>query len=161
MAYTPEKLTARLIAEGNKTEKFFRDLPSGAWERQIYADGEHWQVRQVLSHLAQAEDAMLRLMKSIREGSEGVPEGFDLDAYNERKVKEIDSFAEKDVLQVFIEARGRTIEWVAGLSPDDLQREGRHPFLGVAALEEIIKLMYRHAQIHQRDIRKLLVAGDR
>ena len=45
---------------------------------------------------------------------------------------------------------------VAHMTPEDLPKVGRHPFLGAAPLEDIIKLLYRHNQIHQRDVRRLL-----
>ena len=159
MTYTPEKLAARLSSEGQKTEDFFSHLPDKVWELQVYADGEHGQVRQVLSHLAQAEGSILRLLKSIMGGSGGTPEDFDLDAYNERKVKEIEMQDAAGLVRAFREARRQTVEWVSALRAEDLQRTGRHPFLGLASLEEIIKLMYRHTQLHQRDIRKLMRAG--
>jgi hypothetical protein len=45
--------------------------------------------------------------------------------------------------------------FVAGLSEADLQKTGRHPFLGETSLAEMIKMVYRHNQIHYRDLRKL------
>jgi hypothetical protein len=42
------------------------------------------------------------------------------------------------------------------MQPADLERIGRHPFLGVAPLVEMIKLVYRHNGIHIRDARKLV-----
>jgi hypothetical protein len=35
-----------------------------------------------------------------------------------------------------------------------LLHQGRHPFLGRAPLSEIIKIIYRHNQIHLREIRQ-------
>ncbi len=37
---------------------------------------------------------------------------------------------------------------VASISQADLTEEGRHPYLGVAPLTDMIKLIYRHNQIH-------------
>jgi hypothetical protein len=45
---------------------------------------------------------------------------------------------------------------VAEMDNNDLEIQGRHPFLGVAPLSDIIKLIYRHNQIHIREIRKTL-----
>jgi hypothetical protein len=36
----------------------------------------------------------------------------------------------------------------------DLAKLGRHPFLGITSLEDIIKMVYRHNQIHMREIRR-------
>ena len=62
------------------------------------------------------------------------------------------------ILQRFMERRGETIQMILALSDSDLATEGRHPWLGVVPIEEMIKLMYRHNQIHQRDIRKTLTS---
>jgi len=45
---------------------------------------------------------------------------------------------------------------VSQFDDPDLEKSGRHPWLGMAQVEEIIKLMYRHNQIHQREIREAL-----
>jgi hypothetical protein len=42
------------------------------------------------------------------------------------------------------------------MQPADLANTGRHPFLGWVAVEDIIKMLYRHDQIHLRDLRRLL-----
>ena len=49
--------------------------------------------------------------------------------------------------------RQATIKKVRALPDQDLGKMGRHPYLGVASLADIIKLIYRHNQIHQRDFR--------
>ncbi len=64
----------------------------------------------------------------------------------------------EELLQRFIQERQALTERVRQMKPEDLLRMGRHPFLGVAPLGEIIKLVYRHNVIHQRDVRKLLQA---
>ena len=45
---------------------------------------------------------------------------------------------------------------VAGLTPADLDRRGRHPWLGEADLRSVLKLLYRHPMIHLRDVRAAL-----
>ena len=62
------------------------------------------------------------------------------------------------LLAQYEELRRSNANLVSRMQPEDLARVGRHPFLGVASLEEIIKLLYRHNQIHQRDIRRALSA---
>jgi hypothetical protein len=42
------------------------------------------------------------------------------------------------------------------MSQNDLERIGRNPFLGEVPLVEIVKLIYRHNQIHLRDLKRLL-----
>ena len=38
----------------------------------------------------------------------------------------------------------------------DLERSGNDPYLGETSLSEMIKLTYRHLQIHLRDVRERL-----
>jgi hypothetical protein len=59
------------------------------------------------------------------------------------------------LIDQFKRLRQETIELVLNMNTSDLEKQGRHPFFGMAALEDIIKLIYRHGQIHLRDIRKL------
>ena len=79
-----------------------------------------------------------------------------IDAYNQRKVAQLEKASTEELLNSYKLARLKNVEIVSRLQPEDLQRTGRHPFLGVATLEDIIKLIYRHNQIHLRDVRKLL-----
>ncbi len=152
-----KKLVERLRAEGEKTEAFFRELTPEQLARVIYTDGAEWRVHDVLAHITQAEDSVRRLIEGIVQGrSPGAPEDFDLDGYNRRKVKELSALSREELLREFRTRRERTIAMVAAFSEGDLAKEGRHPFLGWAKVEDMLKLMYRHIQIHQRDIRKLL-----
>jgi hypothetical protein len=63
------------------------------------------------------------------------------------------------MITAFEETRAATLSVIESLSDSDLDRQGRHPWLGVAELEKIIKLIYRHNMLHQRDIQKALESG--
>lgn len=156
MTMTVDEIAARLADEGEKTTGFFRALPAEAWQQVLYTDGEHWSIHQTLVHIVQAEDSVSRLIQGIVKGNDGAPEGFDLDSYNHKKVREMMGLSPDYLLPLFSERRAKTVSMVQQLQDSDLDREGRHPFLGVAPVEEMLKLMYRHTQLHQRDIRKFL-----
>jgi hypothetical protein len=98
----------------------------------------------------------VRLIQNILGGGDGAPEGFNIDAYNERKVSVLQGMPPERLLAEFKGCRASTISLVARLAPEDLARRGRHPWLGVTEVGEIIKLLSLHTQIHQRDIRKIL-----
>ena len=153
---TPEQLAERLRSEGEKTAQFFLSIPPEKWSEQTYTDGEHWNIHQILTHITQAEESVLRLVKHVIGGGAGSPEDFDLDGYNHRKVREKQDEDPDNLIAMFSERRAQTTAYVAQLDEVDLQKTGRHPFLGHAPVEEMLKLMYRHTQLHQRDIRKLL-----
>jgi hypothetical protein len=156
MPETPERLSRRLAEECIKTIQFFSNLTNEQWERTLYVDGAQWTVRQVLAHFAITEAGIRTLMQNILRGGEGVSPEFNINIYNERKVDELGVVAPEELLTRFQTERQITIDWLIGLGEDELLKTGRHPWLGIAPLEEMIQLLYRHNQIHQRDIRKLL-----
>ncbi|HLF87322.1 MAG TPA: DinB family protein [Anaerolineales bacterium] len=154
--FNPAELANRLQFEGEKTVEFFKTIPVDKWNEQAYTDGEHWNIHQILTHITQAEDSVSRLVAHVVSGRGGVPVDFDLDGYNQRKVKEMQEDSPENLIALFAERRARTVSFTAKLKDTDLQKTGRHPFLGIAPVEDMLKLMYRHTQLHQRDIRKLL-----
>ena len=156
MSDTPDFLAERMRAESEKTVEFFTALSPESWEQSIYTDGSCWAVRQVLAHFVSTEAAFGRLIENILAGGSGAPEEFDINAYNERKVASLQHVAPPELLLQFSRLRQRNIEVVSKMSQANLALQGRHPFLGMTELVEIIKLLYRHNQIHQRDIRKHL-----
>jgi hypothetical protein len=149
-------LSERLFKEGQRTIEFFRALKSDQWDRIVYTSGPQWSARDVLAHFVSSEDGYRLLVEDILTGGRGASEDFDIDEYNDEKLAGLDGFSRVALMERFVELRQRTVDLVAGLEQDDLGRSGRHPFLGVAPLADIIKLIYRHNQIHQRDLRKVL-----
>ncbi len=158
MSETSTFLASRLRTEGEKSAEFFRQLASGDWQKTIYTDGETWTLHEVLAHFVTAEISLCRLVENIAGGGPGSAEDFDLDAYNSRKVASLKEAAPQDLIAQYLDNRQQTAAVVEGLSPTDLERTGRHPFLGIAPLAEIIKIIYRHNQIHQREVRAALQA---
>ena len=149
-----DRILNRLSSGGEKTLAFFEEIRPEIWPLEVYSDGASWTVLEILKHLVDAETSIRRLVEDILKGGDGVPEGFDLDRYNESKVRKIGERSPTDLLEEFSTARAATVSLVTKMSPADFQQEGRHPFLGIASVEDILKLMYTHTQIHQRDIRR-------
>lgn len=156
MADTPQHLQARLTGEAEKTLAFFRELPDESWQQVIYTEGSCWTVLQVLAHFVATEESIHRLVKNILAGGPGAPEDFNIDAYNERKVAALNEAKPDELMQQFSIHRQNNASLVASMAQDDLAKTGRHPFFGFASLADIIKLLYRHTQIHLREIRKVL-----
>lgn len=156
MPDTPEYLAARLRSEGEKTARFFRDLPFDTWSHSIYSEGEQWNVLQIMAHLTGAESGIADLIRNIVSGGEGSPEDFDLNTYNQRRVNKMAAQTMEELIVEFTRRRESSAVLVEGLTAEDLKCVGRHPWFGKTSVEEIIKILYRHNQIHQREIRKAL-----
>lgn len=156
MPETPAFLAERLKTEGEKTAALFASLTDAQWQATVYTEGAAWSVRHVLAHFVMAEKSFIKLFARIRDGGPGVPEDFDLDRQNAKHQQEVEALSPQELLQQFKAVRAEMIAFVASLRADDLEIRGRHPFLGVTTLAEMIKLVYRHNQIHARDLRGAL-----
>ena len=152
---TPERLADQLILEGEKSFEFFRQLSPEQYELQVYADGSAWTVHEILVHFVSAEREFGRLIWDVLTGGEGAPEEFDLDQFNELEVNGKVAGNPTDLLNQYENHRRSNSQLVADMRAEDLERLGRHPYLGVVPLEEIIQMIYLHNKIHQRDIRRI------
>ena len=154
-----QQLADSLEAEGRKTLDFFRDLAPGQWEVQVYADGPAWKVHDLLAHFTEVEGSILRLVHSVIKGSSGVAEDFSVDRWNAEHTAELSPQNRESLLDEFANRRAITVALVRELSDADLEKRGRHPFLGDTEIKHMVRLMYLHLQGHQRDIRRALKAA--
>src|SRR5574341_413165 len=155
MSETSE-LAAKLKSEGEKLMSFFTGLTDDQWKLEVYTEGTVWTIRRILAHLMTAERAFVKLFENIRQGGSGVSEDFVIDRYNARQQEKTQDLSPEELLKQFQSVRAEMIPWVSSINDTDLERTGRHPFLGVTTLREMVKMVYIHNQIHYRDIRKAL-----
>jgi hypothetical protein len=153
---TAIRLAERLKKEGEKVIAYFSMLTDEQWKTEIYTEGDIWTIRNVLAHFVTAERGLLKLFERIRQGGPGVADDFSIDRYNARQQQKARDLTIPELMQQFVEVRANSVEWVSGLSEEELLFVGRHPFLGEVPLIEMIKMLYLHNQIHFRDFRKLV-----
>jgi hypothetical protein len=156
MTDTPDFLSDRLRFEGEKALVFFQSLDDASWQIVVYTEGSEWTARNILAHFLTAERGFLHIFQDILNGGSGVRQDFDIDRFNLAKQNETEHLSRSDLLREFQSVRVEMASFVSALTIEDLQREGRHPFLGVTTLAEMIKMIYRHNQIHIRDLRRLI-----
>ena len=155
MPDSPAFLAERLKTEGEKTLAFFSALTPAQWQSVIYTEGAEWTVRSILAHFVTAEQGFLKLFASIRAGGPGASEDFDIDRYNASQQQKTKELTPGELLAQYQATRAEMVAVVAAFAEADLERQGRHPFLGPTILAEMVKMVYRHNQIHLRDLRKL------
>jgi len=153
---TPSWLAKRLEDEGHRVLEFFHALADYQWQKEVYSEENGWTVYHIMAHLVSAEIGIARLVQNVVAGGPGSPDDFDLDGYNQRKVRDLQGISVQDLMDRFSKARQENSEMVARFTPTDMQRTGRHPWLGITSVGEMVKLLYRHNQIHLRDIRRAL-----
>jgi uncharacterized damage-inducible protein DinB len=150
------ELVQKLKSEGEKYAAIFADLTDEQWQKEVYTEGSVWTIRSILAHLVTAERGFTKLFPSIRDGGPGASEDFDIDRYNASQQEKTRELTPQELLEQFKSVRAEMATWVSSLDEADLDRTGRHPFLGHTTLREMIKLVYLHNQLHYRDLRKVL-----
>jgi len=153
---SPAWLAERLKKEGDKVLAYFSALTDEQWKTEVYTEGDTWTIRNVLAHFVTSERGLLKLFERICQGGLGSPDDFSIDHYNARQQEKTRDMTPQELLEQYMEVRANAVEWVSGLTEEDLVKEGRHPFLGQVQLVEMIKMLYLHNQIHFRDFRKLV-----
>jgi hypothetical protein len=140
-----------------------RDLDRDTWTQPVYAHGEanEWSAMDLLRHLAWAEGGMLRLLRQIKAGEEGVPADFDLDAYNATGVQKLKAEMPAELLQRMASNRQELVEFIGMLEEDDWEKQGRHGSLRILTIREICELVASHEAEHLRDMRQRLRLGER
>ncbi len=149
-------LAQKLKSEGEKFATIFGSFTEDQWKKEVYTEGSVWTIRNILSHLMTSERAFIKLFESIRQGGEGVSEDFVIDRYNARQQEKTKDISSAELLEQYKAVRAEMTAWVSEISDSDLEKTGRHPFLGITTLREMIKMVYIHNQTHYRDLRKVL-----
>ena len=147
-------LAQRLRDEGDRTVAYFKGLTESQWSSTVYSENARWALRDLLAHFVSVEKSFQELFHDVQSGGGGAPDGFSIDRFNAEEVDRLAAHPPEALLGMFAQARSEMSVWVAGLSPLDLQKTGRHPGLGMSSLAEMIKMVYLHNQIHLRDARK-------
>ncbi|MGD0576412.1 MAG: DinB family protein [Anaerolineales bacterium] len=155
-----ERIVARLTEEGEKTRAFFGGLSLRDLGQPVYTDGAAWKVRDILAHLVSTEATVLHTLKDILAGGPGLPDDFNLDAFNETEAARRSQVSREALLEDFSRDRRALVQLVESLTDPDLGRRGRHPWLGWTTLAEMLQLVYRHPMLHRRDARRALNSGN-
>ena len=150
------ELAEKLKSEGEKVFAFFSEFREGEWEREVYTEDTTWTVRNILSHLVTSERGLIKLFERIRQGGEGAALDFSIDRYNASMQARNKELTDGELLNQYQEVRANSIIWVSNLKEEELEITGRHPFLGVTTIREMIKMLYIHNQTHSRDMKKAL-----
>ncbi len=150
------ELAQKLKSEGEKFAAFFGGLTDDQWKKEVYTEGSAWTIRNILSHLMTSERAFVKLFDNIRQGGLGVSDDFVIDRYNASQQEKTKDSTPQELLEQYKAMRAQMVAWVSGIGDSDLEKTGRHPYLGVTTLREMVKLVYIHNQIHYRDLRRVL-----
>lgn len=147
-------LVAKLRQDAERLNAYLHSLNEQARLQEVYSEGGIWTVKSVLAHLMSAEKEFLQLFKDIQQGGEGVAEDFSIDRFNAQEQARYEQLTWEEIVAAFIELRESMLGLVGTFSAADLERTGRHPYLGSTSVREMVKMIYIHDQTHLRDIRR-------
>lgn len=150
------ELADKLRSEGEKFHTLFAGLTDEQWQMEVYTEGETWTMRNVLAHFVTSERGLLKLFERIRQTGEGASEDFSIDRYNAVQQERTRELTPQELLEQYKAIRSDAVAWTLSLEESDLEKQGRHPFLGMTTLREMIKMLYLHNQLHYRDMKKVL-----
>jgi len=149
-------LAEKLRSEGDKFTALFAGLSDEQWQAEVYTEGETWKIRSVLAHFVTSERGLVKLFERIRTTGEGSADDFSIDRYNAAQQQKTKDISPQELLEQYKEVRADSVAWTLSLTESELEIRGRHPFLGMTTLREMIKMLYIHNQTHYRDMKKVL-----
>src|SRR6185503_11483865 len=149
-------LAEKLTTAGEKFFAIFAGLSDEQWQSEVYTEGETWTIRNVLAHFVTSERGLLKLFERIRTTGEGSSEDFSIDRYNAAQQQKTRELTPPELLIQYKAIRSDAVAWTLALSESDLEKEGRHPFLGMTTIREMIKMLHIHNLTHYRDMKKVL-----
>lgn len=149
-------LAEKLKSEGERIVAVFSALKDDDWQVQVYTEGSVWTIRNVLSHFVTSERGLIKLFEQIRQGRMGSSEEFSIDRYNASMQARTKDATPHELLDQYRSVRAQSIVWTSSLSETELEIQGRHPFLGVTTIREMIKMLYLHNQLHYRDMKRVM-----
>ncbi len=155
MEQRTEALVARLEKGRSKTFEIFSSLTPEQWQVTVYPEPV-WLVRNLLVHFVSAEEQLLALARDVAGGGPGAPPDLDINRYNADEQERFKDFSPSALLDMLEKYRRQTIEWVKTLTPEQLDRVGRHPVLGDLNVEAMLLAIYGHQLFHMRDLARAL-----
>lgn len=156
------ELTVDLLA---LTRRTLRQALEGLTPAQLELKmpGEDWSIKDALAHLAGNEALMLRALESIVVGSTQSEQGFDNEAQNRAQVERGRTLTLAQIWQELDANRRRLLDFLNGLTPEQIERRGTHPYQGMMTVREFLGIIYSHEQTHVREMvewARRLRAGD-
>ena len=150
------ELAEKLRSEGERFVAIFSGLNDDQWSQEVYTEGTTWTIRNMLAHLVTSERGLIKLFEQIRQGGTGAAEDFSIDRYNAAMQERTKDSTPADLIEQYKQIRGNSVAWVSGLKEDELEIIGRHPFLEMTTIREMIKMLYIHNMTHYRDMKKAM-----
>ncbi len=152
------EIAEKLLSEGERTLAYFGSLADTAWATTVYHDGDQWTLLQLFEHLVQAEAGLREMFESVARGGVGAPDGFDIVRFNHERTSPAAALDKHALFSQYRQERQTTAAFARALSPEQLASRGRHPAMGDASLDGMLRLLYLHNTAHIKDVKRAIAA---
>ena len=121
--------------------------------------GDGWTVREILTHLWNAEEDHCRVISVIARGDgDKIPTEFNLAHHNDQRLTERGHLSKADLLAGLQAQRVRTEGLFARMTDEQMEISGRHPALGEMSVGNIFRIIGIHEKSHIQEITEALKA---
>lgn len=129
--------------------------------------GGSWSIKDILAHLAMAEslnvrfaqmmvskDAPEQLVEFKREYPD-YPGEFELDRFNAWMTERGRRMSLEEAVTAVNAERAKTLAWLETLTPEQLERRGKHAVWGDQTVRSMFRILVLHDRLHRGDIEKI------
>jgi len=157
-------ITDKLKAERAKLLASLADLPREIMHRPLGDAG--WSIKDVLAHLAMAEEVNVRFAKlmvardtpvqldELANAFPDYPLPFELDKFNNWMAERWRAKSLDEVLTALDATRAATLAWADTLTHEQLARSGAHAVWGNQSVHGMLRILVIHDKFHRGDIEK-------
>ena len=154
-----KKIEGKVLAARSRLLAAAEGLDNEGWEWR--PDDNAWSVRLTLAHVGSAQWDHLQVVRRLIAGEPTALPDFDLDTWNAAAVEQRAEWPVAQVLADLEAAQEATVALLHSLDDQALAVTGTHPALGEVSVQQVLRIIPLHDNLHQRDIRKLRKAMDR
>ena len=160
MTERTKRIRDRLIQVHAETWPVLTGLSPEAMPITVYnSEGGIWTVKDLLGHLADSESGLLGQAQRLVSGEQTVPPDFDLARWNRSAVRRSKETSAAELLERILGAHQASLQFLDGLSDDQLDLVGRHSSGATLSTERFLLRIADHRAEHVADIRAALAGG--
>lgn len=148
-----KKIEGKVLAARSRLLAAAEGLDEEAWEWQ--PDDSRWSARLTLAHVGSAQWDHLQVVRRLIAGEPTALPDFDLDTWNAAAVAQRATWPVKRVLVDLETAQEATLALLRSLDAEALAMTGTHPALGEVSVQQVLRIIPLHDNLHRREILKL------
>lgn len=141
------------LAESRAYVDAVLDRVGNRWGWRVYGDDSAWNARDVLIHIATADEGQTKTVMAIAQGENPIPADFDVNRYNRRMQEKRAEMTVEQARELMRENRAKLNTWIENALTDAmLAKVGRHATLQEMTIEQFLQTIATHERNHASDI---------